>query len=47
VLIRLGEAYGRPISAEDVFAYLAAVAAHPAYTARFAPDLVQRVCASR
>ena len=29
------------ISAEDVIAYLAAVAANPAYTARFAPDLVQ------
>ena len=29
------------VSAEDVIAYLAAVAANPAYTARFAPDLVQ------
>ncbi len=29
------------VSAEDAIAYLAAVAANPAYTARFAPDLVQ------
>ena len=29
------------VSAEDVLAYLAAVAANPAYTARFAPDLLQ------
>ncbi len=41
VLIRLGEAYGRAVGAEEVFTYIAAVAAHPAYTARFAPDLVQ------
>lgn len=30
-----------PINAVDLFAYIAAVAAHPAYTARFQPDLVQ------
>src|SRR5689334_3340496 len=41
VLIRLGEAYGRAVTADDVFAYIAGIAAHPAYTARFAPDLVQ------
>jgi hypothetical protein len=41
VLIRLGEVYGRPMTADDIFAYIAAVAANPAYTARFAPDLVQ------
>jgi len=41
LLTRLGELYGRPVVAEDVMAYLAAVAAHPAYTARFATDLVQ------
>jgi hypothetical protein len=41
LLARLGEAYGRPAAPEDVFAYLAAVAAHPAYTARFAADLIQ------
>ena len=41
VLAQLGSAYGVTISAEDLFAYIAAVAAHPAYTSRFAPDLVQ------
>ena len=29
------------MGAEDVLAFIAAVAAHPAYTARFAPDLVK------
>ncbi|MDN2578387.1 type ISP restriction/modification enzyme [Aquibium sp. ELW1220] len=37
----LAEVYGHPVSAEDVMAYLAAVMAHPAFTARFQPDLVQ------
>ena len=41
VLTWLSEIYGRMISAEDVIAYLAAVAGNPAYTTRFAPDLVQ------
>jgi hypothetical protein len=41
ILTRLGEIYGRAVSAEDVIAYIAGVAANPAYTARFAPDLVQ------
>ncbi len=41
VLAKLGEVYSAPVSAEDLFAYIAAIAAHPAYTARFAPDLVQ------
>lgn len=41
VLAKLGESYGSAVSAEDLFAYVAAIAAHPAYTARFAPDLVQ------
>lgn len=41
ILTWLSEIYGRATSAEDVIAYLAAVAANPAYTARFAPDLVQ------
>jgi hypothetical protein len=41
ILTWFSEIYGRPTSAEDVIAYLAAVAANPAYTARFAPDLVQ------
>ena len=37
----LAETFGRPITAEDVFAYLAAVMANPAFTARFADDLIQ------
>jgi hypothetical protein len=37
----LSARYGRPVAAEDVMAYAAAVAAHPAHTARFQPDLVQ------
>ncbi|HJT77053.1 MAG TPA: type ISP restriction/modification enzyme, partial [Gemmataceae bacterium] len=37
----LGKTYKTPVSAEDLLAYLAAVAAHPAYTARFQADLVQ------
>jgi hypothetical protein len=41
LLVRLGEIYGRQMTAEDVVAYLAAVAANPAYTVHFAPDLVQ------
>lgn len=41
LLALLAEVYGRPVSAEDVMGYLAAVMAHPAYTARFQPDLVQ------
>ena len=41
LLVRLSEIYGRQVSAENVIAYLAAIAANPAYTARFAPDLVQ------
>jgi hypothetical protein len=40
-LTHLAKLYGQPVKAEDVIAYLAAVMAHPAYTARFAPDLVQ------
>jgi hypothetical protein len=37
----LAESYGAPVSAEDVFAYVAALMAHPAFTARFAKDLVR------
>jgi hypothetical protein len=37
----LAEIYGKPIAAEDVMAYLAALMAHPAFTAKFAPDLVR------
>jgi hypothetical protein len=41
LLKALGEAYGMPVSAEDVMAYIAAVAAHPAYVERFRGDLKQ------
>jgi predicted helicase len=41
LLIHLAKLYGQPVKAEDVIAYLAAVMAHPAFTARFTPDLVQ------
>ncbi|HEV7223557.1 MAG TPA: type ISP restriction/modification enzyme [Pirellulales bacterium] len=37
----LAKQYKTVVSPEDFFAYLAAVAAHPAYTARFQKDLVQ------
>jgi hypothetical protein len=37
----LADVYGHAVSAEDVMAYLAAVMAHPAFTARFQDDLVQ------
>lgn len=41
LLAFLSDQYGREVGGEDAMAYLAAVAAHPAYTARFAADLVQ------
>jgi len=41
LLTRFSEIFGRPVTADEVVAYLAAVAAHPAYTIRFASDLVQ------
>jgi hypothetical protein len=41
LLKALGEAYGVPVGAEDVMAYIAAVAAHPAYVERFRGDLKQ------
>lgn len=37
----LGKSFGRNVSPEDVMAYLAAVMAHPAFTARFQKDLVR------
>jgi len=40
-LTYLAKIYGKPVKAEDVMAYIAAVMAHPAFTARFAPDLVR------
>ena len=39
LLTHLSAAYGRAVSAEDVIAYIAAIASHPAYTARFQADL--------
>jgi hypothetical protein len=33
--------YKRAVSAEDLVAYVAAIAAHPAFTSRFQPDLVK------
>jgi hypothetical protein len=41
LLSYLGGRFARTIAAEDVMAYIAAVVAHPAFTARFQPDLVQ------
>ncbi len=41
LLAFLAQRYGQPVSDEDLLAYLAAVAANPAFTARFQPDLVQ------
>ena len=40
-LTHLATAYGQPVRAEDVMAYLGAVMAHPAFTERFRSDLVQ------
>ena len=40
LLVYLSDTYARPVDAKEVFAYIAAVAAHPAFTARFLPDLV-------
>lgn len=41
LLARLSEVHGRTIPPQDVMAYLAATMAHPAFTARFAADLVR------
>lgn len=41
LLACLAKVYGRDVKAEDVFAYIAAVMAHPTFTARFAPDLAR------
>jgi hypothetical protein len=40
-LTYLSKVYGRQVKAEDMMAYLAAVMAHPAFTARFKSDLVR------
>ena len=39
LLAFLGTRYGIAVSAEDLLAYIAAIAAHPAFTARFQNDL--------
>jgi hypothetical protein len=41
LLAQLANVYARPVKAEDVMAYLAAVMAHPAFTSRFKADLVR------
>ena len=41
LLMALAALQGQEVGAEDVMAYIAAVLAHPAFTARFAPDLVR------
>jgi len=41
LLTHLAKVYGRPVKAEDVMAYIAALMAHPAFTARFRADLVR------
>jgi hypothetical protein len=41
LLEKLGETYATSISAEDIMAYIAAVAAHPAYVRRFVAHLIQ------
>lgn len=41
LLTLLGEKLGEAVEPEDVFAYIAAVAAHPAFTTRFQQDLVK------
>ena len=41
LLVQSARIYGQVVKAEDMMAYLAAVIAHPAFTARFAADLVR------
>ena len=41
LLAHLSQKYSRQVSAEDLMAYIAAVAAQPAFTARFKSDLVK------
>ena len=41
VLAELAKAFGAPVNPVDVFAYVAAVLAHPAYTAKFKDDLIR------
>jgi Type ISP C-terminal specificity domain/N-6 DNA Methylase len=41
LLAHLAKVFGLPVKAEDLMAYLAASMAHPAFTVRFAADLVR------
>jgi hypothetical protein len=41
LLTHFAKVFGQDVKAEDVMAYLAAVMAHPAFAARFKPDLVR------
>jgi hypothetical protein len=41
LLTHLARLYGRPVKAEDMMAYVAALMAHPAFTVRFATDLIR------
>jgi Type ISP C-terminal specificity domain len=41
VLQKLATAHGAPVGVEELFAYIAAIMAHPAFTARFKADLVR------
>jgi hypothetical protein len=41
LLTHLAKVFGKPTKAEDIMAYLGAVMAHPAFTARFKADLVR------
>lgn len=41
LLALLSTTYGKPVTAADVMAYVAAMLAHPAFTARFKEDLIR------
>lgn len=41
LLAHLSTTYGKPVTAPDVMAYVAALLAHPAFTARFKEDLIR------
>ncbi|SHN55148.1 type ISP restriction/modification enzyme [Erythrobacter sanguineus] len=41
VVALLAKAFGAPVDSVDVFAYVAALLAHPAYTSSFADDLIR------
>jgi hypothetical protein len=41
LLAHLSATYGKPVTAPDIMAYVAALLAHPAFTARFKSDLIR------